>query len=339
MKIFTIVTCLMISLSASAQENSFADLKTVLYKVPMGIPMTEFLLRNPNVKKEDVGSNTFRVEYTETNPTKDVTQITYYFDSEGDKPFYEALIYFKDVPTMEAAARYFWGKPNNPASEGEWILYNGKDDVKTVGWTYENKLIYHGQMPKTEFEDWDMFKFPDDLKTPDLRFFKGKNLYLGGRKGDVQPISMAKEGEAEGIYDFDLTKFISESEVSFGTIKGDAVPGKTAVYNTDPRFKYATESTMLRNSAGKWSVEVIFDSYPTLTAALPNYKKKFDALKNNKIMDYELVLNAETVTKEGSTSTFNIITNDKKPFAATVTLKTVKIENGQYDIRLTIDKL
>lgn len=155
---------------AQSLVNPTKAIESILKDVKMGLPLEEFKKSHPNAKINDDAS--FRVIAEEVINKNNIKDLTYYFDNEGDKPFYEVIIEFSTVAVRDEVAKKLFGKFNHPLKDDHWVINYGNAGYNTVGWTYETRLIYAGQLPHSEWAEDDMFIVSNDFKPCDFRINK-----------------------------------------------------------------------------------------------------------------------------------------------------------------------
>jgi hypothetical protein len=171
MKFLRIIPFFFLSFLLKAQSvSTHKALENILKDVRMGMPLSEF--RNLHTKAIENGDSDFRVVLEEKINNNKIVDITYYFDNEGDKPFYEAIIEFDNAGTRDAVADKLYGKFNHPKKEDHWVVYKGNKGFLTVAWTYEARLIYSGYVPKTEYVNDEMYNIPASFADVDMRINK-----------------------------------------------------------------------------------------------------------------------------------------------------------------------
>ena len=95
MKTFSIFSLLLLPFLLSAQSAPLSNtIKNLFKDVPMGISLADFKKARP--KAVVTSEENFRTIVEEKKPQKGVELLTYYFDNEGTKPFYEVIIDFEN---------------------------------------------------------------------------------------------------------------------------------------------------------------------------------------------------------------------------------------------------
>ena len=163
--------------------------KNVMKDVRMGMSLKDFKRNHPKAELDKNASSDTRIEYLE-HPDNGIKEITYYFMRGDNSPFYEVIIEMESEDTREKVAADLFGTFNHPSKDKHWVIYNGKNDFLTVGWIYEAKVIFAGNVPGNPFENDDMFKVPSDFKKTDMRLCKNSVSEPAKEDGDddVKPI-------------------------------------------------------------------------------------------------------------------------------------------------------
>ncbi len=154
-------------------KNNDLFISELLKDVTMGMPLADFQKIRPAAVKTE-GSD-FRLILEEKIGKKGIKDITYYFDNEGNQPFYEIIVEYDNVANRDNAAEKLFGKMNHPLKNDHWVIYKGNADYLTVGWTYESRLIWAGQIPHSEWVNDDMFTLTDNFDNVDFRINKDDN--------------------------------------------------------------------------------------------------------------------------------------------------------------------
>jgi hypothetical protein len=131
------------------------DPKTVLPKAltkyNFGMGLDDFINKN-KLATPAGGSMSFRLEYQDNAPAKDIKKVVYYFDAENDKPLYEMIIEFKDLQSLDAHCSKKLGTPN----DGKQWKQTTKQGYIFKAWRFNNTLVCALGLPSTEWEkDWD----------------------------------------------------------------------------------------------------------------------------------------------------------------------------------------
>jgi hypothetical protein len=92
----------------------------------------------------------FRKEYIEEFDDPAVERVIYYFDAEGNMPFYEAIITYKTAEALNVDASLLFGPPNYEGKE--WRL-ESKDKVEIQAWKFDRKLVVVGVLAGTEWSE------------------------------------------------------------------------------------------------------------------------------------------------------------------------------------------
>lgn len=91
----------------------------------------------------------FRVEGKLVKAKGKFKEVVYYFDNEGNKPFYEIIIEYIDQSSRNADATKYLGEPN----DGDQWVFDSGEGFKIKAWIFENKLVYAAMIKGTEWEE------------------------------------------------------------------------------------------------------------------------------------------------------------------------------------------
>ena len=144
------------SISASGVSQNTKIRRPIPREVPnnqveFAMSLAEF---RDNFKRDDItldDSYGFRQVYTQKVKNRHVSEIIYYFDSDGDQPLYEIIVVYKEEEMAELIAARKYGAPN--FREHEWRFTYKEHDIWC--WVYKNKIVVAAKIPDTEwFAEW-----------------------------------------------------------------------------------------------------------------------------------------------------------------------------------------
>jgi len=146
--------CLFVLFPFFIQAQNF-NAKTVLpkslSKYSFGMTLDNFTDKN-KLATPVSNSLSFRIEYQDMAPAKDIKKVTYYFDAENNKPLYEMIIEFNDIRSLDAHCAQRLGTLN----DGKQWKRTTKEGYTFKAWRFSNTLVYALGLPATEWEkDWD----------------------------------------------------------------------------------------------------------------------------------------------------------------------------------------
>jgi|GEM_PF-3183957 len=151
---FRLSCCLFLLFPFFIQAQSFnakAILPKALSKYSFGMSLDNFTNKNKVATAVENGMS-FRLEYQDAAPAKDIKKVTYYFDAENNKPLYEMIIEFKDLQSLDAHCSQKLGTPN----DGKQWTQTTKEGYTFKAWRFGNTLVYALGLPSTEWEKgWD----------------------------------------------------------------------------------------------------------------------------------------------------------------------------------------
>jgi hypothetical protein len=149
-----VLACLLVSLPFFIQAQSFNAkniLPKSLSKYSFGMSLDNFTDKN-KLATPIGNSSSFRIEYQDMAPAKDIKKVTYYFDAENSKPLYEMIIEFNDLKSLETHCSQKLGNPN----DGKQWKRTTKEGYTFKAWRFSNTLVYAVGLPSTEWEKgWD----------------------------------------------------------------------------------------------------------------------------------------------------------------------------------------
>ena len=123
----------------------------ILGDLVFNLPFEEVLKKRPKLAPVNYVNDAFnfRKEYVEEINEAGIRKIVYYFDAEGEKPFYEAIFYYENETKLNSESIRLLGQPNYE-NNTEWIL-DSRQDYKIHAWKFENKLVVAAQLKGTEW--------------------------------------------------------------------------------------------------------------------------------------------------------------------------------------------
>lgn len=120
-------------------------------KVRFEMPLSEFLdnFKRDNIVLDD--SYGFRLVYTQAVKNRNVSEIIYYFDADGDKPLYEIIVVYKESINAQTIADRKYGTPN--FRQTEWRFQYKEHEIWC--WVYKDKIVVTAKIPETEwYKEW-----------------------------------------------------------------------------------------------------------------------------------------------------------------------------------------
>ena len=209
MKTFVSISFLILFPFLLIAQSSFTPsqaVQQVMKDVRMGMSLKDFKRAHPKAKLDVTATNDTRIEYLES-PGNGIKEITYYFMRAGSSAFFEAIIEMESENIRETVAADLFGTFNHPIKEMHWVIYNGKKDFLTVGWVYEAKMIFAGNVGGNPYENDDMFKVPSDFSSIDTRLCKN-SIADTPKKEEAKPDD-AKKGDKSKMTVLDYNKAIN----------------------------------------------------------------------------------------------------------------------------------
>ncbi len=118
-----------------------------LGKYNFGMSLDDFIKKNKSATISEV-SMSFRIEYIEKDPDKDIKEVAWYFDAENNKPLYEMIINFNDAERLNSFCSKKLGSPDDVDGKWKWTTKKG---YIFKAWRFSNKLVYVLELPSTEW--------------------------------------------------------------------------------------------------------------------------------------------------------------------------------------------
>lgn len=136
-------TCFLLFNSTDSETllgNEKKYLPRELRKVHFGMSFNELMkLRGQQPKDVSDPDYNFRKVYLEEVNSKGLTDVTYYFDNEGDLPLYEMIVVYDSEAARDRDAEKLLGDPNYKGKDWK-IDMNG--EYPLYAWKFKNKLVY-----------------------------------------------------------------------------------------------------------------------------------------------------------------------------------------------------
>ena len=130
------------------QQQKF--LPKVVKKLYFGMPMEEFALKKKRLPTDKLEREAIRYRWLETFSQKsDIAAAVYYFDLDGNKPLYEIVLFYRNIPARTKFLEKTFGPPNY--NEVEWKFPTGEGFILRA-WNYEDRLVIVGAIEGTEWE-------------------------------------------------------------------------------------------------------------------------------------------------------------------------------------------
>lgn len=138
-----------ICLGASLKSLPKKALPTEIRSLSFGLPLEKFKQRRPEIKL--AGEPNFREVYIEEFSEGPLKSLVYYFDAEGEKPYYEVIMNFESETARDAWVARSLKKPNHP-NGNDW-LFDSRKGYEINAWTFQNKLIFAAAIPGCEWDE------------------------------------------------------------------------------------------------------------------------------------------------------------------------------------------
>ena len=124
-----------------------------LGNIVLNMSLQELQAKRPKMQRIDYVHNalSFRKEFYEEIGRDSIKRVYYYVDTEAPRPLYEILVEYQDQSYMAEEAERLLGKPN--ANNGTEWLFDSRQGFKIQAWLHENRLVFAGQIPGTEWSE------------------------------------------------------------------------------------------------------------------------------------------------------------------------------------------
>ncbi len=131
---------------AQEEESYYPD---GLSGVELGMSLKSFVEQNKGMPSKVNDSFDFRKEIILKYEDKDFTQVTYYFDLDGDMPLYEMIIEYPEGVDVSGIATGLYGDANYGS---KWKTLT-EMDYFVISWVFENKLVIVATLEGTEMAE------------------------------------------------------------------------------------------------------------------------------------------------------------------------------------------
>lgn len=236
--IFPLAWLAMALLPGQPQFNVSETIHTVtdnLDGITLGISEKDLLANRSQGFSID-RSRGFRTEIVDSINQSGLSNITYFFDADGNLPLYEFIVEFADDRIRKEAAFEMLGPANYPGEADQWIL-NANDSVMTIAWAYDNKLVVASNLPGSEWVGADLFKLPEG-------YIPFSNL----------PFPTTWPEEEQDRFFTSLSKQLSANANGFQSIKGNPLETNPAYLRCILPVSVAKSASIFQGDNGKWWV-------------------------------------------------------------------------------------
>lgn len=292
----TITFALLLALLPAAFTQTIADkaietLGETLGTVSLGMSEADFFKVKSTLPRPDTTAMGFRDEVVETIGKNGLSNITYYFDADGDRMLYEFIVGFSDGTVRAEAAETMFGPSNYPGRPDYWIA-GAQDNIVSLIWAFDSKIVIAANLPGTEWDGDAMFTIPEGFET---------NKHL--------PLPMEWPREEMARFWVSLEQQIDAGFTQFEQIRGAESDG---YYVCTLPLAAAQASSVLQDDKKKWVVSNTFISGATLENAV------------NWQLSMESLLEIDDMAKYHLSSTDN-----KEGFGGTIRMWHVKHKNSE----------
>ena len=121
-----------------------------LKKVRFGMSFNELMkLRGQQPKDVSDPDYNFRKVYLEKVNSKGITNVTYYFDNQGNLPLYEMIVVYDSEAARDRDAEKLLGEANYKGKDWKIDMNGG---YPLHAWKFKNKLVYAVPLKGSEWE-------------------------------------------------------------------------------------------------------------------------------------------------------------------------------------------
>jgi hypothetical protein len=275
----------------------------------------------------------FRNEYILSINENGLKEVTFYTTKKDKKPLYEVIFEFENADTVLYLAEMMFPNVQHPILEKHWVLSidekmdNGNYDVSTA-WVSENRLIIAFNLPGSELEEAESFKFSDD-------FINGYN------KKESTNASTDENSDTDNNVATSLTvnNLIFAAINDFTDQKTDLMPNKKEEYDASNFVTLSQEQAIIRKSAaGNWRLEVRFPSYSTSDDAKETLENTVKYYQNLEGLEYRLVKKSDATTANGRTYIWDIHHLDDAETGVILKWQAYPMSNGQFGLKMELGK-
>lgn len=299
-----ILTCtLLLALSPAVSAQSTADkaiqaLGQSMQSLSLGSGMADFYGIKNSLPRPD-STMGFRYEVVETVGKDGLKGITFYFDADGDKMLYEFIVEFADEAVRVEACDKMFGPANYPDRPDHWIV-GAQDNIVSLVWAFDNKIVIAANLPGTEWDGDAMFTIPEGFET---------NEHL------PPPMEWPKE-EIQRLMK-SLEEQIDARANGFEKIRGEETDG---FYACMLPLAAAEAASILKDDNDKWVISNTFVSGATLENAVSWKMSMESLLELDDMAKYHL---SSADNKQGFGTTircWNVMNKDASPVGLQVGL-------------------
>jgi hypothetical protein len=149
-KNYLVIFCMLMPGFALAQDfNPKTVVPVKLAKYDFGMTLKAFKEKNKTAVEVTNTGDDFRIELKDVKAGNEFKSVTYFFDNEDNKPFYEMIIEYKTEAQLIDHCNLFLKVPNN-GDEWKWTT---KEGYVFKAWTFNKKLVFALALPTTEWND------------------------------------------------------------------------------------------------------------------------------------------------------------------------------------------
>ena len=123
----------------------------MISKIKLGMPYAKLLKRKKDLKTVPNEVFGFRKVLSEKIEDQAYSELIYYVDEDGEKPFYELIVIYPDDVNVRNVATELYGPPNK---DKEWWFEHPKGPAVNI-WVFKQKIVIAGIISGTEWNEID----------------------------------------------------------------------------------------------------------------------------------------------------------------------------------------
>ena len=312
-------------------EDYAKELSTVFesgIKIKTPADSIRFLLADA---KKQPSTFDFKEEYRLKIGKNGAEGVTLVCDKDGNKPIYEVIFEFDNADSTRQLAEMMFGAPNHPILDDHWVLGIGENNATSLAWTFGKKMIIATNLPDTEFENDEDFKFSEEI----IKKFNGE---------EDKPADKPVENTDDKTADNEATSLIVNNLISaamkgFEDFKTEPIANKKEEFDAAKYVSMAQDQAVIRkNAAGNWRLEIRFPTYATSEDVKTAFENTLTFYQTLEGLEYRLVKKSDLSTANGRTYIWDIQTLDDASTGIILKWQSYPTSNGQFGIKMELGK-
>ena len=281
--------------------------------------------------KKQASTFDFKEEYRLKIGKNGAEGVTLVCDKDGNKPIYEVIFEFDNADSTRQLAEMMFGAPNHPVLDDHWVLGIGENNATSLAWTFGKKMIIATNLPDTEFENDEDFKFSEEI----IKKFNGE---------EDKPADKPVENTDDKTADNEATSLIVNNLISaamkgFEDFKTEPIANKKEEFDAAKYVSMAQDQAVIRkNAAGNWRLEIRFPTYATSEDVKTAFENTLTFYQTLEGLEYRLVKKSDLSTANGRTYIWDIQTLDDASTGIILKWQSYPTSNGQFGIKMELGK-